>query len=330
MQCISPIKAGFDRSGDITYSNKKMDRELATFAFPCRKCLACRLNTAREKAIRCIHEAKIHENNIFLTLTYNNDYIADGRLNYPHFQLFIKRLRELEMRPYVKKAQRASNSRKKRYLKYVSKKLAISYMVTGEYGDKTKRPHWHAIIFNYRPTDAKHKYTSHTDEEVFSSDFLQTLWGKGNIEFGSVTMDSAGYVARYAAKKLAHGKDQNHDYHPIHKTSSKHAIGKRWLERYYTDVFNKGYIVLPNGEKAGIPRYYTDWYKKHNFNDYLKYLSTLKAESSELAEQKEKQNTFDYLQRCEDATGGIPLTNKQVSMTILKQKFKTLQEKLKL
>lgn len=316
MQCISPIKAGFDRSGDITYSNKKMDRELATFAFPCRKCLACRLNTAREKAIRCIHEAKIHENNIFLTLTYNNDHIADGRLHYLDFQLFMKRLRK-DVTKNITDPD-------------LKKELNISFMVTGEYGDKTKRPHWHAIIFNYRPTDAKHKYTSHTDEEVFSSDYLQTLWGKGNIEFGSVTMDSAGYVARYAAKKLAHGKDQNHDYHPIHKTSSKHAIGKRWLERYYTDVFNKGYIVLPNGEKAGIPRYYTDWYKKNHFNDYLKYLSTLKAESSELAEQKEKQNTLDYLQRCQDATGGIPLTNIQVSMTILKQKFKTLQEKLKL
>ena len=82
MECIRPIKAGFDRAGDITYSIRKFSKELEPFQFPCRKCLACRLNIAREKAIRAVHESKIHEGNIFLTLTYNEENLPkNGKLN---------------------------------------------------------------------------------------------------------------------------------------------------------------------------------------------------------------------------------------------------------
>jgi hypothetical protein len=313
MECIRPIKAGFDRSGDLTYSIKKMSKELVTFAFPCRKCLACRLNIAREKAIRSIHEAKMHENNIFLTLTYDNDHLGDGRLTYQDFQNFMKRLRE-----YVNRIHTNENTHK------------ISYMVTGEYGDKLKRPHWHAIIFNYRPDDARYHYTTDQKETVFTSALISSLWGKGKTEFGSVTMDSAGYVARYAAKKLAHGNDQEHDYHPIHKTSSKRAIGRSFIEKYYKDVFSKGYIVLPNGEKTGIPRYYTDWFKKHHFEEYIEYLSSIKADAIRLAELKTAADHLEWLADCNSATGGIALKKQNVKMTILKQKFKQLQERLKL
>lgn len=316
MECIRPIKAGFDRAGNITYSIKKFSKELEPFAFPCRKCLPCRLNIAREKAIRAVHESKTHENNIFLTLTYNDENLKDGRLNYLDFQLFMKSLREKITRNIKDPDLR--------------KELYVSFMVTGEYGDKTKRPHWHAIIFNYRPNDAKHKYTSDRGDIVHTSDELSTLWGRGNIEFGTVNMDSAGYVARYAAKKLGHGHDQDHDYHPVHKTSSKHAIGKKWIEKYYKDVFSKGYIVLENGEKSGIPRYYLDWYRKNHLDKYLEFISTLKTEAANKAKEQNRIDELEFLSNCLTATGGHPMHRKQVKTTILKQKFKQLQERLKL
>ena len=315
MECIRPIKAGFVRSGDITYSIRKFSKELEPFAFPCRKCLACRLNIAREKAIRAVHESKIHNDNIFLTLTYDNDHLPkDGKLNYLDFQLFMKSLRE----------------KINRNIKNKENKIHVSYMVTGEYGDKTKRPHWHAIIFNYRPTDAKYKYSSDHGEDVFTSTEIRDLWNRGNIEFGSVTMDSAGYVARYAAKKLTHGQDQEHEYHPIHKTSSKHAIGKKWIEKYYKDVFSKGYIILPDGQKAGIPRYYVDWHKKHHLDDHLVFLETIKQQAVTRAKEQAQADELEFKKQCDQATGGIALKTKQVKMTILKQKFKLLQERLKL
>lgn len=315
MECIRPLKAGFDSDYNITFSPKNFNKELEPFAFPCRKCLACRLNGAREKAIRSIHEAFMHENNIFLTLTYDNDHVGDGKLHYEHFQSFMDKLRKYTYRKLPKSAQ---------------DRARISYIVTGEYGETFKRPHWHAILFNYAPDDATKHYITERGEQVFTSELLSKLWSKGNIEYGSVSLESAGYVARYAAKKLVHGKDQDHDYHPVHKTSSKRAIGKSFIETYYKDIFTKGYVVLPNGEKAGIPRYYEDWFKKNHPIQYETYVTTIKLAAANNARVKQSEIHDEYLRQCALATGGNPLTQKQVSMTILKQKFKKLQERLKL
>ena len=52
--------------------------------------------------------------------------------------------------------------------------------------------------------DATYKYTTEQGEKVYDSQETQQLWKKGQIEFGSVALDSAGYVARYAAKRLVH------------------------------------------------------------------------------------------------------------------------------
>lgn len=316
MQCIRPIKAGFDRFGNITYSSRSHDKSIESFAFPCRKCLPCRLNHAREKAIRAIHEAKMYENNIFLTLTYNDQNLPkDGKLNYLDIQLFIKRLRkEIEKNITDKE---------------LKEKLKIGYICTGEYGDKNKRPHWHLIIFNYRPSDAKYKYTSKTGDKVYSSLALTELWGKGNIDFGSVTLESAGYVARYAAKKLIHGKDNEHQFQPIHKTSSKHAIGKKYLEKYWQNIFDLGYIVLPNYQKAAIPRYYEDWLKKNHPNEWMKYYTGLKEKAKKLANEKQQKEIDEYLHEVKNQSTR-PLTKKEINLTLLKQKFKQLQERLKL
>lgn len=317
MQCINPLKAGFDRTGDLTYSSKRISNELVSFAFPCRKCLACRLNIAREKAVRAVHEASLHKNNIFLTLTYDDQHVGDGRLNYLDFQLFMKKLREHVTRNITDPD--------------LKKEFAISYMVTGEYGDKKKRPHWHAIIFNYSPDDKKPKYTSHSGEQVFTSQFLTELWSKGQIDFGSVTLESAGYVARYAAKKLAHGKDQDHDYHPIHKTSSKHAVGKKWIEKYWKQTFDNGFIIL-KGKKASIPRYYLDWLKKNNMPEYLRFLTGPRKETIKLIEEMNRRDEMEFLLNTLNHTSGAgyPLRKSGVKHTILKQKFKKLQERLKL
>lgn len=316
MQCIKPLKAGFDRTGDLVYSSKKLSKELVSFAFPCRKCLPCRLNQAREKAIRCVHEASMHQSNIFLTLTYDDQHIGNGRLNYEDFQLFMKKLRETQVRD-IHPDDRED--------------LSISFMVTGEYGDKTKRPHWHAIIFNYEPTDKKKKYVSDRGEQVYTSDFLKKLWGKGNIEFGAVTIDSAGYVARYAAKKLSHGNDQDHDFHPIHKTSSKNAIGKTWIQKYFKHTFENGFIII-NHQKTSIPRFYLDWYKKNYPEKFCDFLSTVRKETLKIIQENQRRDEIEFLANICNYKGGAgyPLNKSQVKHTILKRKFKLLQERLKL
>lgn len=307
MQCIRPLKAGFDRLGNITYNNKKISKELVGIQFECRKCLPCRLNIAREKSIRALHEAKCHDNNIFLTLTYDDEHLESPRLIYSHFQNFMKNLRHTQSDP-------------------------ISYMVTGEYGEEKKRPHWHAILFNYEPSDGKKKYTSDLGDEVRSSGLLGDLWAMGAHEYGNVTLESASYVARYSAKKLVHGKDGAHDYHPIHKTSSKHAIGKRWIEKNYKHVFENGFVVLPNGTQAKIPRYYVDWLKKEKPEMWTDYVTQLRPQIQKAAQEKSRKELEYYIHQVEVLKNlqPFPLSRSKVKETILKSKFKQLQERLKL
>jgi len=309
MRCLKP------------YKKKPESKELAAIEFECRQCLPCRLNIAREKAIRAVHEARMHKDNIFLTLTYNEENLKSSKLQYIDFQLFMKSLRELRTRDVTDPE--------------LKEKLSISYMVTGEYGDKNKRPHWHAIIFNYKPADAKYKYTTDNGEKVFTSEEISNLWKKGNTEFGSVTIESAGYVARYAAKKLVHGTDSEHDYHPIHKTSSKRAIGRSWIEKYWQRTFSEGNVIIQSKDKkipAKIPRYYTDWLKKHHPNEWVTYVTQKRLELQEEAQKKNRKEELEYLSELLAQRPGDPrpITRAKVKITILNQKFKRLQEKLKL
>ena len=38
---------------------------------PCGTCIGCQLERARQWAMRCVHEAQMHERNSFVTLTYS-------------------------------------------------------------------------------------------------------------------------------------------------------------------------------------------------------------------------------------------------------------------
>lgn len=326
MECINPLRAGFDRAGNIVYSTKKHDRSIEAFAFPCRKCLPCRLNIAREKAIRCWHQAKIQENSIFLTLTYDDQNLPSQKLQYSDFQEFMKRLRAKVEDPIRKIVTDPD------LLKEQLEKVKISYMVTGEYGEKHKRPHWHAIVFNYYPPDPDCVGTTELGHKVYTSKILSELWGKGRIEIGDVTIESAGYVARYATKKLAHGKDQDHDFQPIHKTSSRRAIGRAWIEKYYKHTFENGFIVMPDGTQGKIPRYYVDWCKQHQPKMYEKYITEVREELIEKVKRKQRREELEYLSNMINAgsLGFMVKKKRDVKHTILKQKFKRLRENLKL
>lgn len=205
-------------------------------------------------------------------------------------------------------------------------------MVTGEYGEETKRPHWHALLFNYRPNDQQKIRETELGHAVYTSKTLSDLWGRGRIEYGDVTLESASYTARYAAKKLVHGPDESHDFHPIHKTSKSHAIGKRWIEKYWKQTFDLGFIYLPNGQKTKIPRFYVHWFKKNKPSEWATYVTELREENQKKAAAKAREEETLYLIELMNLPYGYPRpwSRDRVKLTILQQKFKNLQEKLKL
>ena len=307
MECIRPLRAGWNKAGEVTFNQKDLERGLEGFKLPCRKCIPCLLNMSREKAVRALHEAQTREDSIFLTLTYNDDSLpSDGGLNYPDFQLFMRKLR--------KQALREGNLER------------VSYMVTGEFGEETKRPHWHALIFGYRPNDATHQYTNQRGDYVFTSRTIEKLWGHGFINFGQLTLESASYVARYGAKALGHKGNQK--YKPKHVTSCRPGLGKKWIEKYYQQTFDHGYVYV-NGQKFTIPRYYEDWCKEHQPEVHLKYITGKKQEIIENAEKRQRKEELDYLATVWEREHGAPFvpTRTTVKHKILERKFQRLKEK---
>lgn len=215
---------------------------------PCGKCYGCRKEMKRQWAIRCVHESKMHEENCFVTLTYRDEELTYGGNRptlYPrHLQLFLKRLRK-EYGPNIK------------------------YFGCGEYGDTGGRPHYHANLFGVDFKDKK-LYTIKNGHNIYSSGTLDRLWGHGFCTIGSVTFESAAYVAKYVVVN----KDRKEWYEengvePEFGRMSRggrtgRGLGATWFDKYWSDIYNHDYLVLRSGAKCRQPRYYDSLFEKMN------------------------------------------------------------------
>jgi len=281
MPCYNPQKAYFKRNANpetgkfsLTFNPKSSNKELAPIETPCGRCIGCRLEYSRQWAIRCIHEAKMYQNNEFVTLTYNEENIPNGKtLLHSDFQKFFKRLR-------------------KRFGK------GISYFMCGEYGEQLGRPHYHAIIFGLPLTDKQPHSKNESNQILYTSETLSSLWGKGHCYTGDVTFESAAYVARYVTKKIYGPLASDHYQGRVPeyaRMSTKYAIGKKWLETYYTDILNTGTIHLKGGKTCGIPRYYKKWLEKHhgdkNAKMKIKNINTMENPSVKYENSPERLQT---------------------------------------
>lgn len=313
MSCTSPKTVTYTSDGKIDFRLKAYSRETVPFLLPCGKCLACRLDYAKQWAIRCVHEAKMHEKNSFITLTYSNEHLKSTKLVYADWQNFMKKLRKTQDGP-------------------------IGCFVTGEYGDENKRPHWHALLFNYDFPDKKYYRTTEGGNGVYTSATLERLWGFNDSEerpneIGDVNILTAGYCARYAAKKLAHDKEFNEEFKPISKKSSKYAIGRKWLERYYqTDCFNSGRLTLADGSTSSIPRYYERWLKQKHPIEWERYVTGKKLELTTAAQMRADKNKEEWLRNFHerrDKGDERPLTQLEIKKEIQKDAQKAFLNKLK-
>lgn len=346
MRCTSPKTVGFYSDGKtICFSKKKYSKQYPPFQIPCGKCISCRLENARQTALRCVHEASMYEKNSFITLTYDENHLGDNKLRYKDFQLFVKKLRshiyDNELKKIFPKQtsqmerRSAARSLTKQARKNIHERISISIYCAGEYGDRGKRAHWHALIFNWEPSDKVYKYQNELGDVAFSSATLTDLWGQGLCEFGSVTFKSASYCARYATKKLAHGPDDSHPYAPISRRSCKNAVGKKWLEKNWRDVFTHGYIIFFDGQKyvqCGIPRYYEKWFKKTHPEEWIRYVTQTKQKIIDSAILKESKISLEEkkvnLKR--SSLKGLQIRRNKVREKILEKKTKEIQHYQKL
>lgn len=174
--------------------------------------------------MRMLHELTSHEDSIFITLTYSDHYLPDnGSLDKRALQLFIKRLRK------------SLGDRK------------IRYFACGEYGDKTQRPHYHAIVFGL-------------SLRLEDKQLIKNAWPYGLCHYGLAEPDSIRYVAQYIDKKftgdMADVEYNQKNREPVFRLMSL-GLGREFVDSNADNITSNCYVTV-RGVKMSLPRYYAE------------------------------------------------------------------------
>lgn len=157
-------------------------------------CALCLRNRVYEKRVwthRMDLEARCHEHNSFLTLTYDDDNLpANGSLVRKHAEDYLKRLR-FNIHP-----------------------LKLRLYLCGEYGEKTQRPHYHAALFGLG--------TQHED-------IVRDSWGMGNIMLAELNIATIRYVCGYVTKKFGQDEISLNGREPLFDIKSR-GLGRGYVK----------------------------------------------------------------------------------------------------
>lgn len=286
MTCFHPIPYYMTKYGekDFQVNNHNPDRIGDKKHLNCRQCSGCRYARLRQWATRIYCESKLHSEACFLTLTYAPEHLPENQnLAMRDMTLFWKRLRK--QYPHHK----------------------MRYFYSGEYGDRFKRPHYHAILMGFDPLDKK-PTGKRGSYNTFRSQSIDQIWGKGHVDIGEANMNSIMYTAGYVQKKAigrsykidpTTGKSLGQLYEwPDFITgeiiehnrefalmSRRPGIGADYVLKYHQDIYKDDCIVFPGGFKAKVPNYFDKIYasmgtqqeahleqiKAKRLEDFLKY-----------------------------------------------------------
>lgn len=210
--CINPTNL-FDRT------------ERQNKLVPCGYCSKCRRSKVLGWVFRLVTEMRSSSTAAFFTFTYKDKELVwtdyGPTLYKKDFQDFMKRLR--------KSQNKISN-------------LKIKYYACGEYGGKTERPHYHAVMFNVH-------------ESLQLPVLMESIWQKGQVDCSPLNMARIKYVCKYVMKN--HNKTQLANEFSL---MSK-GIGKDFLTPANIKYFKERelpYLMDEHGSKWPMPRYFAE------------------------------------------------------------------------
>ena len=187
------------------------------FFVPCGKCFGCQKDRAWSITVRASFEARLYEHNSFITLTCADkflDEIFPYGVHHRPWQLFAKKLRK-KIGPF-------------------------RFLMCAEYGSKTARPHYHAIIFGHSFTDV----IMFPDGTFCSSKTIAECWPYGHIQVDPINDARVAYVAGYTLKDYQCGRDK--DWYldrylnpPYIKWSRRPGLGYDYFARWYPSLIKR-------------------------------------------------------------------------------------------
>lgn len=271
MKCRFPIERRNKLSGRV-------------FKVPCGQCMVCRINHSRQWAGR-IHNEQISygDRSSFITLTYDNEHLpVDLSVHVDVLQRFLKRFRK-------------DLGQKK-----------IRYFGCGEYGDKFGRPHYHIIVFGV-PVDStiyqnRHQHYENGKPCGWHCDLRS--WPNGKVHVGTVTYDSANYVAGYVLKKIR-GKHAKEYYETLGiepefvLMSRMPGIGYQYV-MIHADYYRDHPYLTIKGVKYPLPRYYKDKLGLETSGEIKRQAIRDERAKIEIDKAYCKEHSLDYWRYIED------------------------------
>lgn len=237
---------------------------------PCGGCLACRIERRQELTLLQLLEASLHDENWFLTLTYN-----DALVNF-------------SLETNYKWPLQAFNERMRLHYKYLG--LDYRYFACGEYGERYGRPHYHLSIFGltglslglkFDPSDERRrrdtlfngsKFRAYHDASVdqdgnyfWQSPVVSKFWPFGSHKLYRANRETFQYVAGYVVKKLTGKEHKSVDKLNCFQVQSRPSIGFPWWQQHRNELslidrdrlVNDGISI--DGISWKIPRVMNRW-----------------------------------------------------------------------
>lgn len=220
MKCINPVIKNNETNKFFNFNkyiktneahNVNNDIKKGRFVLvPCRKCLNCK-TLLKIKWINRLEAESYNWNYIyFITLTYNEQHNPEF-LSKRDITLWIKLLRRMGYK--------------------------FKYFYSGEYGDKTLRPHFHMIMFTNEALNLR-RLKDTPNGTLYTDDYLEKLWKRGYLWIGRDFMSKGiAYVAGYVAKKMdgynhykSYYRKKTLKYYGSNKTFKDYLECDKWIQ----------------------------------------------------------------------------------------------------
>lgn len=288
----------------IQDKNKELEEKNIPWRYQliaCQNCWACQLKKSAEWATRIMWECKEHEQNYFITLTYDEEHLPiyekmiytdkDGtKTTYENDGTWTGTLEPEDITKFIK-------TLRKHYEREGI--TGIKYFYCGEYGNEGKngsmgyRPHYHMILMG-APLDINKFYSWKHDNKQhkihWKSKELEKWWNKGFVDVAEVEWNCAAYVARYCMKKIDNNNNPE-EYAKVGKKpefirmSRNDGIGMKYYKKHKEDIYKLDGIAVKTIKNQ------TTWLKPPKAFD-----RKLQTEQPELYEQI-KQSRIEAAER---------------------------------
>lgn len=234
-----PIFLKITKEHDYEFWLRNVPKKYKLLLISCGTCENCLKKKSQEWTTRLLKELENHNFAYFVTLTYDDKNYQD--LNKRDIQLFLKRYRK-------------------------NFNLKLKYYVVGEYGETTKRAHYHGIFFQDKPIKDLTFYANN----LYISKLFSDSWKNGHCLISKqVNERSIKYTIAYTLKKLGETKI----------VLMSKGLGLKYFDKNKEDLKEHDGVYVQNGFKQKLPSYFI---RKLKESDDLSDLIYLKERKNQL------------------------------------------------